>query len=152
MSDTRLEYAPTGKQTDKSWFGYNYLGPGTDIYGKVERGVKPVDGLDAAARRHDIAYANVSAQYERGLISRSKANRIVEKADWSLANRAAVEFLKGAPGMGLELVQGNVKGALKKALSMAPAMYTSVGMRTKWLLSQVGIMPGSFASLKKRKR
>lgn len=47
--------------------GYNYAGPGTPLDLHLERGVKPVNKLDEAAMRHDIAYsksANLNDRHE----------------------------------------------------------------------------------------
>lgn len=145
MSEDVLEYAPVVSESDSEWFGYRYLGPGTAVHSKVSKGVKPVNDLDAAAMKHDIAYFNITQAYERGEISREEANKRVEQADWTLANRSFVDFLKASPNMLVQLGKGNYVGTFKEALSMAPSMYTSVAMRVKWLLSRMGFMPVSFA-------
>ena len=36
--------------------GYQYCGPGTDLYGRLARGDSGINALDRACKRHDIAY------------------------------------------------------------------------------------------------
>ena len=45
---------------------YNFLGPGTKLEERLQRGDKPINKLDAAALEHDIAYskANTSEDYK----------------------------------------------------------------------------------------
>ena len=38
--------------------GYKYLGPGTPLEQNLKDGVEPINDLDAAAKAHDIAYAD----------------------------------------------------------------------------------------------
>lgn len=149
MDESGLEYAPIEDTGDREWFGYKYLGPGTDVYGKVSRGVQAVNALDAAARKHDISYYNISNKYRRGLISRSKAIKEIEKADLKLFGRSYLEHLKNVPGLAYSLATGDVKGAIKKGLVSVPAGYTAAAMLGKWGLSKLGIWKGGFANLRR---
>ena len=35
---------------------YNYAGPGTNVEQRLARNIQPIDGIDAAAKQHDIDY------------------------------------------------------------------------------------------------
>lgn len=39
---------------EKHFPGYNFAGPGTNVARRLERGVKPVNNIDAAALQHDL--------------------------------------------------------------------------------------------------
>jgi hypothetical protein len=45
---------------------YQYLGPGTHVDERVSRGDKPINGIDAGARIHDIQYKHMADTLERG--------------------------------------------------------------------------------------
>lgn len=139
--------------TGKNWFGYKYLGPGTDVRHHVRNNVAPVDRLDAAARQHDIVYSNIRHLYESGKLSGDKALDLVDKYDWRLANRAAVAGYKNVLSLGMlkDLATFN-PNALGRIVKAYPALYTSTAMRAKVLLSKLGIGRGSFAGIPRRKR
>ncbi len=50
--DERVEARDLGY----NWFGYNYLGPGTDLEYKLNNNIQPINIYDAAALIHDIEY------------------------------------------------------------------------------------------------
>jgi Phospholipase A2-like domain len=54
--------------------GYNYLGPGTNLHLKEEKGISPINKLDEAAKEHDIAYSK-----SKDLPERHKADKILEE-------------------------------------------------------------------------
>lgn len=58
--------------------GTNYLGPGTPLAYNLKRGVKPVNKLDEAAMRHDIAYSK-----SKDLNDRHVADKILQDEAWS---------------------------------------------------------------------
>ena len=58
--------------------GTNYLGPGTPLAYNLKRGVKPVNKLDEAAMRHDIAYSK-----SKDLNDRHVADKILQDDAWS---------------------------------------------------------------------
>jgi len=35
---------------------YNYAGPGTQVERRLAQNIQPIDGIDAAAKQHDIDY------------------------------------------------------------------------------------------------
>ena len=152
-SCTDLECAPIVSQDDQEWGPYKYLGPGTDVYGKVSKGVKPINGLDAAAMNHDIAYWNISKAYEVGDIELDEAYDRIDKADWELANAAFVDMAKSGVNLLPDILKaiggGDPLGALVGAIKALPSTLTSEAMRTKWLLSKLRISRGSFANLKR---
>lgn len=135
-----------------NWFGYKYLGPGTDVHHHVSQDVKAVDDLDAQARKHDIVYSNIRHMYEKGELSHADALKLVDKADWTLANRAAVSSVKNliSPGFVKDLAMFN-PNVFKRLAKSVPGLYTSAVMRLKWIGSKLGIGRGLFAGLKKGK-
>jgi Phospholipase A2-like domain len=58
--------------------GYNFLGPGTKLQKRLERGDRGVNPLDEAAKEHDIAYSR-----SESLPERHKADQILENKAWS---------------------------------------------------------------------
>lgn len=62
--DWRPEYAGERHFPHRSGSTYNFMGPGTQIVKRIARGDPPLDGvngLDAQARKHDIAYYNAKS-------------------------------------------------------------------------------------------
>ena len=62
-------------------FCSNFLGPGTSIVERLRRGDKPVDGADAVAQQHDIAYHNIKEAKNNNSITKQQANDMVREAD-----------------------------------------------------------------------
>jgi len=154
MSESILEIPPTEGVNDKSWFGYNYLGPGTDVFGKVRRDVQPVDDLDAAAKKHDLSYYNIANMYEDHLISKRRAQKLVDEADLRLAERAFVESFKRGVMLTPDIVSAIGSGDFGKLPNIVtkslPSTLTSTVMTGKYLLSQLGIGRGSYVRLKRQ--
>jgi len=70
--------------------GYRYLGPGTKLQKRLKRGDQPVNGLDAAARQHDIAYAasnNMQDRHRADAILAEQAWRRVTAPDAGLGEK-----------------------------------------------------------------
>lgn len=151
MSEDVLEFTPDEPTSDKEWFGYKYLGPGTDVYGKVSRGIQPVDGLDAAAMKHDLAYYNIAQKYKRGLISKRDALDAIDKADLKLWYRSGFNSMKSLPAAGWKLIKGDPIGAIETGLKGVPAQYTGAAMLAKVLLSKLGIKRGWFSGIRRKK-
>lgn len=88
--DVAFRDALARKRIDTWWetSGYNYLGPGTDLDWNLAHDVKPVNSLDAAAMAHDIAYAHIKDQWERGLLTQREADVLVNIADSELESAA----------------------------------------------------------------
>lgn len=58
--------------------GYQYCGPGTKLEKRLKRGDLGINPLDAACKRHDIAYSQ-----NKDLNERHKADKVLEEAAWS---------------------------------------------------------------------
>lgn len=59
------------------WPDYNYLGPGTKLDKRLERGDQPINKLDEAAQEHDIFYKN-----HKDTKTRHKADEVLEYKAW----------------------------------------------------------------------
>ena len=58
---------------------YNWAGPGTQVEKRLARGDPPIDGIDAAARQHDIDY---TLNFQRKMKEGKKVSKAeVQKAD-----------------------------------------------------------------------
>lgn len=66
---------------------YNYAGPGTNVATRLSRGDRPIDGIDAAARQHDIDYTN-------NFQERMKKGQKVTKKEVQEADKRFVEATK----------------------------------------------------------
>lgn len=72
--------------------GYQYCGPGTKLEQRLRRGDPGINPLDAACKRHDIAYAAHSDSDSRSRADRELAERAwqrVQSPDASVAEKAA---------------------------------------------------------------
>lgn len=58
-------------------FNYSYLGPGTNLDLRLEKGIKPKNKLDEAAMFHDIAYSK-----SKNLADRHIADKILAEKAW----------------------------------------------------------------------
>lgn len=47
-------YVPPLDSKEKHYFGFNYCGPGTNVWRRRSMNVEPMDRLDAACLEHDI--------------------------------------------------------------------------------------------------
>lgn len=71
--------------------GYNYAGPGTPLDLYLEKGVKPCNKLDEAARKHDIAYSKSSDlkdRHEADYVLQEEAWKRVKAPDASVGEKA----------------------------------------------------------------
>lgn len=66
---------------------YNWVGPGTAVEKRLELGIKPIDGIDAAAKQHDI-------DYTLNFQARAKKGEKVSKAEVQAADKKFVERAK----------------------------------------------------------
>lgn len=48
-------YVPPYDSQEKHYWGFNYCGPGTNVWRRMRNNVQPMDELDAACKLHDIA-------------------------------------------------------------------------------------------------
>lgn len=66
---------------------YNYAGPGTNLESRLSRNIKPIDGIDDAARTHDIDYTeNFQKKMKQGIK--------VTKAEVQAADKKFVDKVK----------------------------------------------------------
>jgi len=64
---------------------YNYAGPGTKLEKKLANNVQPIDGIDAAAKQHDIDYTNnFQAKMKKGI---KVSKKEVQQADEIFVNK-----------------------------------------------------------------
>ncbi|KAK7580375.1 hypothetical protein V9T40_001004 [Parthenolecanium corni] len=71
--------------------GYNYAGPGTPLDLHLERGVKPINKLDEAAMKHDIAYSKSEAlnqRHDADFVLQEEAWKRVKADDSSFGEKA----------------------------------------------------------------
>jgi len=47
-------YVPPFDSKEKHYFGFNYCGPGTNVWRRRRMNVEPMDELDAACYQHDL--------------------------------------------------------------------------------------------------
>ena len=66
---------------------YNYAGPGTQVERRLAQNIQPIDGIDAAAREHDVAY---TLDFQK----RMKRGEKVSKQQVQMADRKFVESVK----------------------------------------------------------
>lgn len=90
--------------------GYRFCGPGTRLHKRLQRGDEPLNGLDAACREHDIAYATHKDTESRHLADKvlaEKAWKRVKSTDASfgerLAARLVTTIMKGKVAVGAGL-------------------------------------------------
>ena len=64
---------------------YNYAGPGTNVERRLAQNIQPIDGIDAAAKQHDIDYTlDFQARMKRG---QKVSKQEVQAADKRFVNR-----------------------------------------------------------------
>lgn len=79
---------------NKQGLTYNFLGPGTNIQARIDRNDPPLDGyngLDSAARVHDIAYSKANNWSE----VRKADKEFIKNVEKSTANNLSKTFIKG---------------------------------------------------------
>ena len=47
-------YVPPLDSKEKHYFGFNYCGPGTNVWRRRRMNIEPMDALDAACLQHDL--------------------------------------------------------------------------------------------------
>ena len=66
---------------------YNYAGPGTQVERRLAQNIQPIDGIDAAAKQHDIDYTlNFQKRMKRG--------EKVSKQEVQMADKKFVDSVK----------------------------------------------------------
>ncbi len=66
---------------------YNWAGPGTEVERRLSQNIQPIDGIDAAAKQHDIDY---TLDFQR----RMKQGQKVSKQEVQLADKRFVNAVK----------------------------------------------------------
>lgn len=62
-------------------YGYEWLGPGTDVEWNMQNNVQPIDALDAAGKQHDLEYYSIKQALQYGELTYDQAVRAVSAAD-----------------------------------------------------------------------
>jgi len=75
----------------------SYMGPGTRIKWRLQQGIQPTTNADAAAKIHDIAYANVGTRLKQGRISRVQAANSIRIADERLKRECKANLKTKGP-------------------------------------------------------
>nr|DAC81337.1 TPA_asm: PLA2X [Megastigmus wasp adintovirus] len=104
--------------------GYQYCGPGTNLYKRLARGDPGINPLDAACKEHDIAYSknreDVSARNTADRVLAEKAWQRVKANDSNFGEKAAayavtnIMKMKSKFGMGLK----NKKSKKRKMMTL----------------------------------
>lgn len=98
--------------------GYRFLGPGTKLQKRLKRGDQPINGLDAAARQHDMAYAASNSMQDRHRADAALAEqawRRVLAPDASLGEKSAAWLTTNAMKLKQKLGMGYRKKPKKTA-------------------------------------
>lgn len=90
--------------------GYQYLGPGTKLEKRLNRGDPGVNELDKAAKEHDIAYANSNKMSDR-----HKADKVLQKKAWKRVKSKDAGFGERVLSLG---VAGIMKAKRKLGMGM----------------------------------
>lgn len=69
------------------WPGYHFLGPGTKLEERLQKGDKGINPLDEAAKQHDIAYAS-----SKDIRNRLRADKVLEYKAWDRVNSSDAPF------------------------------------------------------------
>lgn len=104
--------------------GYQYCGPGTKVSKRVARGDKGINPLDAACKKHDIAYLNnrdnLTARHQADYELEQSAWKRVQSKDTSVGEKAAAwlvtNIMKGKQrfGMGVTIQSSRKQSSKSK--------------------------------------
>jgi hypothetical protein len=88
--------------------GYNYAGPFTKLEDRLLKGDKPINKLDTAAQKHDMAYAIFKDKKDRHVADKvleEEANKIKNDPNSKLQEKAGAfvveNVMKGKQKLGL---------------------------------------------------
>ena len=106
---------------------YNYLGPGTRVDLRNERGDKPINDLDMAASIHDNFYYKNAQEYKSGKIDKHQFIGNVKKSDSEFKERARKS--KDAPILGK--ISANLIGAkeISESLFLPTSVFSGAGLK-----------------------
>lgn len=105
--------------------GYQFCGPGTKLEKRLSRGDQGVNPLDAACRKHDIAYSQ-----QKDLSERHKADKELEEAAWKRVKAkdsnigekatawAVTTAMKIKRKLGMGLSQNRTRKTMKPTVSL----------------------------------
>lgn len=103
---------------------YQYCGPGTKVIKRVARGDKGINPLDAACKKHDLAYLhnrdNLSARHKADYELEQSAWKRVNAGDSSVGEKAAAWIVTNAMkakqrfGMGVSKLSTSKSGKLRR--------------------------------------
>ena len=60
---------------------YEYAGPKTAIKQRIEQDIKPINKIDAAAKKHDISYMETSDAFKAKKLTKKQAKQVIFEAD-----------------------------------------------------------------------
>jgi hypothetical protein len=155
------EYKPTPNPEEGTEFhipGYNYCGPGTQVYQRISRGDLPINELDMACQFHDVDYMRFDGDNEKLMKSDKllidKAKKIIDKCDSILSKSNVISSVLSKIGISLPFTYKNVSKSdtytiMKEklaALSVKKVFETKQGVDK--FLSNIGYKnaPSKFAS------
>jgi hypothetical protein len=75
----------------------NYIGPGTRVKWRFQKGVKPTSNTDAGAKEHDRSYYNIRSKLNRGQINKKQAYNLVKQSDNQLMKTGIVNRMSINP-------------------------------------------------------
>ena len=85
--------AKTARTTYSDWKGgemhmpsYNYMGPGTDSKGRIEKGILPSNKTDASAMKHDETFRALGERKKKENLSDRQVRDLVRQADNDFIN------------------------------------------------------------------
>lgn len=71
-------------ENDFTKLGYEWLGPGTDVYWNMQHNVQPINELDRLGMIHDIAYTSIGEAFRYGELTYDQALQAIAAADKAL--------------------------------------------------------------------
>lgn len=66
---------------------HNFTGPGTDVWARINAGIKPMNPVDSGSQQHDITYDQVAKALKAGTMSKDKAKQVLRESDKELVRR-----------------------------------------------------------------
>lgn len=131
------------------WFGYNYLGPGTDVRHHKWYDVQPVDALDKYAQKHDFDYNQIMNDVRAGKLTYDEAYDLVDKADAALGWGATKETWKGVPGLAWDTAKLSAPPGADTAMGVGENLYKGdfkkIGVG--YALKKAGVPPVVFKAM-----
>lgn len=97
--------------------GYQFLGPGTHLEERLERGERGINPLDNACLQHDIAYSNINnsnrAKADRALAERAFSRMLSETSNSDEKAAAMITVFCMVSKIAFDRIFRRVKSALK---------------------------------------